>query len=66
MFGYIRPYKPRMEISDYELYKASYCGLCKELKKLDKIGTKNFNDRQKKHLNKLVKRNEWYFKKLIS
>ena len=33
MFGYIRPYKPRMEISDYELYKASYCGLCKELKK---------------------------------
>lgn len=39
---------------------------CKELKKLDKIGTKNFNDRQKKHLNKLVKRNEWYFKKLIS
>ena len=39
---------------------------CKELKKLDKIGTKNFNDSQKKHLNKLVKRNEWYFKKLIS
>lgn len=39
---------------------------CKELKKLDKIGTNNFNDNQKKHLNKLVKRNEWYFKKLIS
>ena len=33
MFGYIRPYKPRMEKADYELYKASYCGLCKELKK---------------------------------
>lgn len=40
--------------------------LCKELKKLDKIGLKNITDTQKKHLNKICKRNEWYFKKLIS
>lgn len=32
MFGYIRPFKPRMTASDYELYKSVYCGLCKELK----------------------------------
>jgi putative transposase len=38
----------------------------KELKKLDKIGLKNINVNQRKHLNKLIKRNEWYFKYLIS
>ena len=38
----------------------------KELKKLDKIGLKNINNNQRKHLNKLIKRNEWYFKYLIS
>lgn len=37
-----------------------------KLKKLDKIGLKNINDIQKKQLNKLVKRNQWYFKHLIS
>ena len=37
----------------------------KELKKLDKVGSKNFSDKQKKRLEKLVKKNEWYFKKLI-
>ena len=37
----------------------------KELKKLDKVGNKDFSDKQKKHLEKLVKRNEWYFKLLI-
>lgn len=37
-----------------------------ELNKLDKIGLQNISLSQKKHLNKLVKRNEWYFKKLIS
>ena len=37
----------------------------KELKKLDKIGSKNFSEKQKKRLEKLVKKNEWYFKKLI-
>ena len=39
---------------------------CIELKKLDKIGLKNINESQKKHLNKIIRRNEWYFKKLIS
>lgn len=39
---------------------------CSELKKLDKIGLKNINESQKKHLNKIVRKNEWYFKKLIS
>ena len=38
----------------------------KGLKKLDKIGLKNINNNQRKHLNKLIKRNEWYFKYLIS
>ena len=37
----------------------------KELKKLDKVGSKNFSDKQKKRLEKLVKKNEWYFKLLI-
>ena len=39
---------------------------CNELRQLDKTGLKNINDSQKKRLNKLVCRNEWYFKKLIS
>ena len=38
---------------------------CSELKRLDKIGLKNISDSQKRHLNKLVRKNEWYFKKLI-
>lgn len=38
----------------------------KELKKLDKVGMKNLSESQTKHLDKLIKRNEWYFKKLIS
>lgn len=38
---------------------------CSELKKLDKIGMKNISSSQKKHLEKLIRRNEWYFKKLI-
>lgn len=39
---------------------------CKELKKLDKIGLKNINGKQRKHLEKICRRNEWYFKKLVS
>ena len=39
---------------------------CSELRQLDKIGLKNINNSQKKRLNKLVLKNEWYFKKLIS
>jgi transposase len=37
-----------------------------QLKKLDKVGTRNFNDLDKRRLSKIVKKNEWYFKKLIS
>lgn len=38
---------------------------CKQLKKFDKIGLKNINSKQKKKLEKLVRKNEWYFKLLI-
>ena len=38
---------------------------CKQLKKFDKIGLKNINSKQKKKLEKLVRKNEWYFKSLI-
>ena len=38
---------------------------CKQLKKFDKIGLKNINNKQKKKLEKLVRKNEWYFKLLI-
>lgn len=31
MFGYIRASKPEMRIKEFELYKAVYCSLCKEL-----------------------------------
>lgn len=33
MFGYIRPFKPEMKMREYDVYKAIYCGLCKELGK---------------------------------
>lgn len=33
MFGYIKPYKPEMKIKDYDVFKAYYCGLCKEIGK---------------------------------
>lgn len=33
MFGYIRPFKPEMKVREYDVYKAIYCGLCKELGK---------------------------------
>ncbi|MDP4119655.1 MAG: DUF5685 family protein [Bacillota bacterium] len=33
MFGYIKPCKPEMRYKEFELYKAVYCGLCKQLKK---------------------------------
>ena len=38
---------------------------CKQLKKFDKIGLKNINNKQKKKLEKLVRKNEWYFKSLV-
>ena len=39
---------------------------CAELKKLDNIGLKNINDKQRKRLEKICRRNEWYFKKLVA
>jgi hypothetical protein len=33
MFGYIKPYKPELKIWEYDVFKAYYCGLCKELGK---------------------------------
>lgn len=31
MFGYVRAYKPELRIKEYEMYKAVYCSLCREL-----------------------------------
>lgn len=31
MFGYIKPYKPEMKVSEFDTFKAIYCGLCKQL-----------------------------------
>lgn len=31
MFGYIKPYKPEMKISEFDTFKGIYCGLCKQL-----------------------------------
>lgn len=33
MFGYVTIHKSEMKIKDYEMYKAIYCGLCKQLGK---------------------------------
>lgn len=33
MFGYIKPFKPDLKISEFEIYKANYCRLCKCLGK---------------------------------
>ena len=47
-------------------YNRTYINeFCKQLKKFDKIGLKNINSKQKKKLEKLVRKNEWYFKLLI-
>ena len=32
MFGYVRPCQPEMKCKDFELYKATYCGLCRCLR----------------------------------
>lgn len=29
MFGYIKPFKPDLKVSEFEIYKANYCRLCK-------------------------------------
>lgn len=31
MFGYLRPMQPEMKISEYQAYKAVYCGFCRAL-----------------------------------
>ena len=31
MFGYVQPSKGQLRVCEYELYKAVYCGLCKQL-----------------------------------
>lgn len=31
MFGYVRPFKPYMRVFEYDIYKAVYCGLCKDM-----------------------------------
>ena len=31
MFGYVKPYTPEMKMSEYELYRAIYCGLCRSM-----------------------------------
>ncbi len=33
MFGYLTVYKPELKFKDFEVYKAIYCSLCKNLKK---------------------------------
>lgn len=33
MFGYIRPFTPRLLVCEYENYKAVYCGVCRDLQK---------------------------------
>lgn len=33
MFGYIVVHKPELKVREYETYRASYCGLCRSLKK---------------------------------
>lgn len=33
MFGYIHVYQPELKVKEYEVYQASYCGLCRSLKK---------------------------------
>lgn len=32
MFGYVRPYRPELKCKDFDLYKATYCGLCRCLR----------------------------------
>ena len=33
MFGYVLPYTPNLRVFENEIYKATYCGLCKEIKR---------------------------------
>lgn len=33
MFGYVRPYRPELKCKDFDLYHATYCGLCRCLRR---------------------------------
>ena len=33
MFGYVRPFRPELKCRDWDLYQATYCGLCRCLRR---------------------------------
>ena len=33
MFGYVKPYAPNLLVREHEFYKATYCGLCRTMRK---------------------------------
>ncbi len=33
MFGYVKPYAPDLYVREYELYRATYCGVCKSMRR---------------------------------
>ncbi len=33
MFGYVKPHTPDLLVKEYEFYKATYCGICRAMKK---------------------------------
>ena len=33
MFGYVRPFRPELKCRDFDLYQATYCGLCRCLRR---------------------------------
>ena len=40
MFGYIKPYIPDLTVSEYELYKSVYCGLCRKIGKVSRASAR--------------------------
>ena len=45
MFGYVRPFKPYMRMFEYDIYKAVYCGLCKDMGRRYEIGRASCRER---------------------
>ena len=37
MFGYVKPHIPDLRVKEYNFYRQTYCGLCRELKKISRI-----------------------------
>ncbi len=33
MFGYVKPVKPELLVKEYEFYRATYCGICRAMKR---------------------------------